>query len=322
MKILVTPTSFTAESSHQAAQMLAGFADEIVFNPKGRPLTPEEVIPLLDGIDGYVAGLDYIDAQALAAAPASLKVISRYGAGYDRVDIEAAGKRSIKVCNTPGANSEAVADMTLGLMLSAGRRIPFLDSQVKAGQWPRFKGTELFGKSLGIVGLGEIGKKVAKRAAGFSMRILAHDPYLDEAYAQANGITGVDMNTLLSESDVISLHSPLTAETQGMIGIKQVRQMKRGVLLVNTARAELCEEKALLAGLEEKIVGGLGLDVFATEPPGDNPLLAYDNVVCTPHAGAHSMDAVERMAEMSVNNLIAVLKGEDCPFVVNHNFMK
>jgi D-3-phosphoglycerate dehydrogenase len=317
MRILVTPTSFTAQSSHAAARRLGEFADQLIFNPHGRPLASKELIPLMKGIDGYVAGLDWVDAEAINQAPQSLKVIARYGAGYDRVDIAAAAKKGIAVTNTPGANSEAVADMTLGLMLAAGRMIPRLSRQVKQGEWPRFKGSELYGKTLGIVGLGEIGRRVAKRASGFSMRVLVCDPFLDPNFAKRERLKRVELETLLRESDVISLHSPLLKETRGMIGQAQVMAMKPGVLIINTARAELCSEKALVFGLEQGIIGGLGLDVFTTEPPDDNPLLKYERVVCTPHAAAHSHEATERMADMAVDSLIQVLTGKACPYLVN-----
>jgi D-3-phosphoglycerate dehydrogenase len=316
MKILVTPTSFTRERSPAAWDKLSAFAAEIVCNPLGKPLAENEALPLLEGTDGWIAGLDNITSFVIENAPTSLKVISRYGVGYERVDLSAAAARGITVTNTPGVNSEAVADLALGLMLSVARRIPVLDRQVKAGGWPRTVGVELYGKTLGILGLGAIGKGVARRALGFSMRVLAYDPWMDKAYAERNGIVPMELDDLLACSDVISLHLPWTPQTANLLDAERISRLKPGVILINTARGGLMDEEALSAALEMGLIGGLGLDAFAMEPPGNSPLFRFDNVVATPHAGAHTAEAAANMAMLSVDNLIAVLTGKDCPFIV------
>ena len=316
MKILVTPTSFNADTRSPARDKLERFADEVIFNPYGRPLEAAEIIPLLDNVDGYVAGLDHIDRQVIENAPACLKVISRYGAGYDRVDIEAAAKRGIAVTTTPGSNAEAVADLTLGLMLAVARAIPLLDRAVKSGGWPRRTGFEIFQKNLGIVGLGEIGKKVAARAKGFSMNIRVYDPMADRHFIEGNGLIEACLDELWRESDVISLHAPLVDDTREIVNAAAIRRMKPGVILINTARYELINEAALLKGLADGAVGGLGLDVYAEEPPTDHPLLKLPNVVLTPHAGSHTLEARTRMADMAVTNLIDVLSGRPCAGMV------
>ena len=316
MKILVTPTSFNADTRSPARDKLERFADEVIFNPYGRPLEAAEIIPLLDNVDGYVAGLDHIDRQVIENAPACLKVISRYGAGYDRVDIEAAAKRGIAVTVTPGSNAEAVADLTLGLMLAVARAIPLLDRAVKSGGWPRRTGVEIFQKNLGIVGLGEIGKKVAARAKGFSMNIRVYDPVADRHFIEDNGLIEASLDELWRESDVISLHTPLVDDTREIVNAAAIQRMKPGVILINTARYELINEAALLKGLANGAVGGLGLDVYAEEPPTDHPLLKLPNVVLTPHAGSHTLEARTRMADMAVSNLIDVLSGRPCAGMV------
>ena len=316
MKILVTPTSFSRERVPVAWARLASFATEIVVNPTGKLLSEKDIPPLLAGVDGWIAGLDFITAEALRQAPDSLKVISRYGVGVERVDLAAAAERGITVTNTPGVNAEAVADLTLGLMLAVARRIPALDRQVKAGAWPRTTGMEMSGKTLGILGLGAIGKAVAKRAQGFSMRILAHDPWLDAAYAEQHGILPTGLDELLAESDIVSLHLPLTAETENILCAERIARMKSGAILINTARGGLADETALLAQLVTGHLGGLGLDAFAVEPPGDSPLFRFDNVVVTPHAGAHTAEATANMAIRSVENLMSVLSGRSCPYVI------
>jgi phosphoglycerate dehydrogenase-like enzyme len=322
MKILVTPTSFTADTRNKARKILDEFADEVVFNPRGKPLEPEEVIPLLDGIDGYIAGLDHIDERVIKAAPSSLKIISRYGAGFDRVDLEAAAGKGIAVTNTPGANADAVADLTMGLMLAVAREIPLLDREVKSGGWLRRTGCEIFNKTLGIIGLGLIGKKVALRAKGFSMNILVHDPYADPDWIHQQGMTAVPLDDLLAESDVITFHVPLTDETRKIVNPSSINRMKPGVLLINTSRYELCHEETLLSGLSDGTISGLGLDVYAQEPPTGHPLLQYSNAVLTPHAGSHSREAKNHMAEMAVANLVDVLLGKACPHIVNFDQLK
>ncbi len=316
MKILVTPTSFSRERVPVAWALLASFASEIVVNPTGKPLTENDIPMLLEGVDGWIAGLDFITAEVLRQAPDSLKVISRYGVGVERVDLAAAAERGITITNTPGVNAGAVADLTLGLMLAVARRIPALDRQVKAGAWPRTIGMEMSGKTLGILGLGAIGKEVAKRAQGFSMRILAYDPWLDATYAEQHGIRPMGLNELLAESDIVSLHLPLTAETDNMLCAERIARMKPGAILINTARGGLADETALLTNLVTGHLGGLGLDAFSVEPPGDSPLFRFDNVVVTPHAGAHTSEATANMAIRSVENLISVLSGRLCPNTV------
>jgi len=316
MKILVTPTSFNSDTRSPARDKLDQFADEVVFNPFGRPLEAAEIGPLLYDVDGYIAGLDYIDRQVIADAPACLKVISRYGAGYDRVDIEAAAKGGIAVTVTPGSNAEAVADLTLGLMIAVARQIPLLDREVRGGDWTRRIGFEVFQKNLGIVGLGEIGKRVALRAQGFSMNIRVYDPLADRSFIERNGLIEASLDELWSQSDVITLHAPLADDTREIINDDTIRRMKPGVILLNTARYELFNEAALLKGLADGTIRGLGLDVYADEPPTDHPLLRLPNVVLTPHVGSHTLEARNRMADMAVTNLIDVLSGRPCARMV------
>lgn len=316
MKVLVTPTSFGKGKSSKAKELLEQFTGDIVYNPYGKPLSEEEIIPLLQGVDGCIAGLDYISARVLDNAPKSLKVISRYGVGVDRVDIAAAARRGIVVTNTPGVNAQAVADMAFGLMLCTARRISALDKRVKAGEWPRTNGTELYGKTLGVVGLGAIGKGVALRAQGFSMKVLAYDPYMDRAFAGENRIEEVSLADLTERADFISLHIPLNEHTKKIINAEVIAKMKDGAIIINTSRGGLIDEAAAYTALKSGKLGGLGLDAFETEPPGASPLFELDNVVATPHAGAHTVEAVENMGLMSVQNLIEVLSGRECRYIV------
>jgi D-3-phosphoglycerate dehydrogenase len=316
MKVLVSATSFKPDNPSPALETLRRFTGEPVFNPLGRPLSEDELIPLLAGCDGYIAGLDFVTKKVIDSCE-TLKVISRYGAGVDRVDLAAAKARGVPVCNTPGANAQAVADLTLGLLLAVARKIPFLDRETRNGRWIRSAGVELYGKTIGILGLGAVGKAVAKRAAGFSMKIMAYDPYIDEAYARANGITAAGFNETVAAADFLCLHLPLTEETRRCISAETMRAMKRGAVIVNTARGGLVDEAAAYEFLKAGRLGGMGIDVYEAEPPEASPLFTLDNVVLTPHTASHTIEATAAMADMAVRNLIDLLSGRDCPYVVN-----
>ncbi|MDR3334813.1 MAG: phosphoglycerate dehydrogenase [Treponema sp.] len=320
MKVLVTATSFKAEDNSPALQYsldrLKTFADEIVFNPYGRPLVEDELAVLLPGCAGYIAGLDFVTKKALEAA-CTLRVISRYGVGYERVDIAAAHEKGIVVCNTPGANSQAVADLTFALILAVARKVPALDRDTKAGKWTRSIGIELYGKTIGILGLGAVGKAVARRAQGFSMKVLAYDPFINADYAQGIIITGFD--TVIQEADIICLHMPLTGETWGIISGNVMKRMKKGAILINTARGGLLDEAAACELLKAGHLGGLGLDTYEEEPPHASPLFELDNVVLTPHSASHTAEATANMASMAVDNLITVLSGQPCSYIVGSN---
>jgi len=314
MKVLITPTSFL--KNPEAKAMVEAFADEIVYNPQSRPLEAEEILALLDGVDGYIAGLDYITADVIRRAPASLKVISRYGAGVDRVDLEAAKERGITVTNTPGTNAVAVCELAFGLMLSLARSIPRLDSAVKKGEWPRNDGTELAGKTLGIVGFGAIGKNLATRARAFGMRVVAFDPYFDQAFASQHGVVQKTLDETIESADFLSLHVPLTKETKYMIGEQAIACMKKGAFIINTARGGLVDEAAAASALKSGQLGGIGLDAYEVEPVTDSPLLGLDHVVMTPHTGAHTNEAIAGMGIMAAQNIIDVLSGKDCKYKI------
>ena len=315
MKVLVTPTSLQPGKNETALERLRAFTDDLVFNSTGKPLQEADLIPLLRDCDGYIAGLDSVTEAVLAACP-RLKVISRYGAGVDRVDLAAAKARNIAVTNTPGANSEAVGELALTLMLSVARQVPYLDRSTKEGGWLRTTGMELKGKTLGIMGLGSIGKVLARSAQGLDMTVLAYDPYINADYCAAHNIRVCAFEEVLRQADVISLHLPLNDETHHLIDDRAIRQMKPTAILINTSRGGIIDEEAALAALKENRLGGLGLDAFEVEPPKDSPLFAFPNVVATPHTGAHTREATDNMARMAVDNLIAVLSGEDCPYII------
>ncbi len=316
MKILITPTSFLKPVNALAKQTIEAFADEVVYNETGKPLQPEQLIEMLKGVDGYIAGVDYITKEVIENAPASLKVISRYGAGVDRVDIPACKEKGIIVTNTPGTNSVAVAELAFAHMLNAARNIPMLHQSVERGEWVRSEGIELRGKTLGIVGMGSIGKNLATRAIAFGMSVCAYDPYFDDAFAATHGIQRMELNELLELSDFVSLHVPLSDATHHMIGADSIARMKQGAVIINTARGGLIDEAAAAQAIVDGKLGGLGLDAFEQEPLLDSPLKGLPRVVFTPHTGAHTAEAVKGMGEMAVANCIEVLSGKDCKYIL------
>ncbi|MFN8379844.1 MAG: phosphoglycerate dehydrogenase [Anaerolineae bacterium] len=311
-RVLVTPTSYAKHDSRLRTELETAVG-EVVYSPVPRPLTSAEVRELLVGVDGFIAGLDVIDRDALAGAD-QLKVIARYGVGVEKVDLAAAREKGVVVTNTPGANSSSVAELALGLMLSLARQIPSAAQATREGGWPRLSGLSLEGKTVGLLGFGSIGREVAKRLQGWNCRVVAYDPYADTAMAKALGVTLATQSEVVCQADMLSLHMPVTVETRGLVNAGLLAQMKRGSLLINTARGELIDEGALLAALESGQIAGAGLDCFSVEPPGaENPLLMHPHVIATPHAGAHTDGAINAMGWAALRNCLAVLKGEVPP---------
>lgn len=314
-RLLVTPTSYGKNDSRLKTD-LENLVGEVIYNPTGKPLTSEEVARLLPGIDGYIAGLDVIDANALKTAD-KLKVIARYGVGVDNVDLKFAREKGIVVTNTPGANSVSVAELALALMLALARQLPEAVDAVHQGKWPRYSGISLEGKTIGILGLGAIGKQLARRLAGFDCKILAFDPFADKQFAAKNNIELVAMDEVIQKSDFVSLHLPLLPETRSIVDDTFISKMKKGSFLINTSRGEIVDEGALLRGLQSGLLRGAGLDAFTTEPPDpQNPLLSLPQVIATPHLGAQTDGATSNMGWLAMKDCLAVLKGEQPSFRV------
>ncbi|HEX8991926.1 MAG TPA: phosphoglycerate dehydrogenase [Anaerolineales bacterium] len=309
-RLLVTPTSYGKNDPRLKTELEAQ-VKEVLYNPTGKPLTSAQVAELLPGIDGYIAGLDGIDANALKAAD-RLKVIARYGVGVDSVDLPAAREKGIVVTNTPGANSVSVAELALGLMLALARQIPEAVEAVHQGKWPRYAGLSLEGKTVGILGLGAIGRQLARRLAGFDCRLLAYDPFGDPAVARDLHVEMTTLDQVLSAADFVSLHLPLLPDTRGMVNAAFLASMKQGSFLINTSRGEVVDEEALLKALQSGHLKGAGLDAFAVEPPDpSNPLLLLPQVIATPHLGAQTDGATSNMGWFALRDCLAVLKGEE-----------
>jgi D-3-phosphoglycerate dehydrogenase len=314
-RVLVTATSFGKNDPNLRAY-LESQVGEVIYNRTGKPLNPAQLADLLPGIDGFIAGLDSITAEALQAAD-RLQVISRYGVGVDNVDLEYTRKQNIIVTNTPGSNSVSVAELALGLMLALIRQIPQAVQATRAGDWPRINGLSLEGKTVGIVGFGSIGKQLARRLTGFNCQILAYDPFPDLPFAAELGIKICSLDELLNQSDIISLHLPLSPSTQSLVDEDFINRMKPGAMLINTARGDIIDEAALYNALNRGQLAGAALDVFCQQPPDpSNPLLALSNVLVTPHMGAHTDGATNAMGWMSLRDCLAVLRGEEPKFRV------
>lgn len=314
-RLLVTPTSYGKNDSRLKTELEA-LVGEVIYNPTGKPLKSAEVGALLPGIDGYIAGLDEIDAHALSNAD-RLKVISRYGVGVDSVDLAAAREKGIVVTNTPGANSSSVAELALGIMLALARQIPEAVEAVHQGKWPRYSGVSLEGKTIGILGLGAIGKQLARRLAGFDCRLIAYDPIADKAFASTHQIELSSMESVVEQADFLSLHLPLLPETHNLVNDDFLARMKKGSFLVNTSRGEVVDEGALLRALQSGHLKGAGLDAFTVEPPDpNNPLLNMPLVIATPHLGAQTDGATSNMGWFAMRDCLAVLRNEEPLYMV------
>ncbi len=252
----------------------------------------------------------------------NLRVVGRHGVGVDNVDVEAATKRGVIVVYTPDVNSEAVADHTFGLIIASARRIAQADHALRTRAEWKFRyeciGTNVYGKTLGIIGLGRIGRRVAKRAYGFKMRILAYDPYVTASPAEDLNVEIVDLKTLLSLSDFVTIHVPLTKETHGLLGEEELSLMKKEAFLINAARGGVIDESALVKALALGRLAGAALDVFSKEPPDpENPLFKMDNVVVTPHMAAHTKETLRDMAVTVATDVVQALIGEIPRNIVN-----
>ena len=315
-RVLVTSTSF-GNDDPALKSTLEEEVGEVIYNPMSHPLRAHELIPLLKDVDGFIAGLDQIDSSVIKAAD-RLKVIARYGVGTDRVDVQAATRRGIVVTNTPGANSVAVAELTIAFMLALGRHLCAANQATRCGEWPRYSGVGLRGKTVGIVGFGAIGREVASLLKGFGCRVLVSDPFVNHQAMEGREEEFVSLDELLGASDFVSLHASLNPTTAGMVDRAFLQKMKHGAFLINTARGELIDEAALEHTLEAGDLRGAALDCFTKEPPGaDHPLLRFPQVIVTPHTGSHTDEAMNTMGWMSLHACLAVLRGERPLQVVN-----
>jgi len=275
-------------------------------------ISAEELLGTIADYDALIVRSRTRVTATLLDAAVRLKVVGRAGVGVDNIDLAAASTHGIRVVNAPLSTTLAVAEQTLALMLSMARRIPRADAAMKAGQWIKkeLEGVELYGKALGIIGVGNIGAEVARRATAMGMSVLGYDPLLAEQAIRQRGAEPVSLRQLYERADFVSLHVPLNPETRGLINGQSLALMKRGVRLICTARGGIIDETDLLGALESGQVAGAALDVFAKEPPGLSALVAHPNVIATPHISAQTVEAQGRAAEDIASEVLAALRGE------------
>lgn len=285
-------------------------------------MTKEQLLQTIPDYDALIVRSDTrVDADVIAAGE-NLKVIGRAGIGVDNIDLDAATRQGIIVMNTPQANSIATAEQTIALMLAITRHTAQSHASLLSGEWRRseFVGTELYGKTLGVVGFGRIGRLVTERAQAFGMTVIAYDPYVSEAVGRNMNVTLVDLDELFEAADYITLHSVLTKETECIINAQAISQMKDGVVIVNVARGKLIDEAALAAGLKSGKVRAAALDVFSAEPPSSSPLIGLENVLHTPHLGASTKEAQREVALQMVEQIVDALNGTDFRNALNVPF--
>ena len=308
-RILLTTTSFQ-DTPGEHHKLLAETGWEII-TARG-PLNEADTLALVGDIDGYICGDDMITRAVLEKARPRLKVISKYGIGVDKIDVKSCTEFGLPLLFTPGVNHTTVAEHTFLLLLALEKNLLFHTDSTRSGGWKRKTGHELLDKTIGIVGLGRIGKEVAIRARAFGMKVIAFDVYWDEKFAAAHEVQrAVTLDEIYAASDYISLHTNLTPETRDMINATSIAKMKKGVLLLNCARGEIVHTADLAAALKSGQVGGYGADVLDVEPPpADHPLTKLPNVVITSHIGSRTYESVVRQATTAVKNLILAMHGE------------
>jgi phosphoglycerate dehydrogenase-like enzyme len=314
-KVLITARVFDTVGKGALELLRANQCEVIVPDPFG-PYQQKELLSRLPGVNATLCSPDQYNASVLQSEAAKdLKVISRWGVGYDSIDVKEATRQGIVVAYTPGMLNETVADWTWALLLGIARRVHEGDRSLRAGQWTSHWGHDVHGKTLGLIGCGRIGQAVAKRASGFDMRVVAYD------ISPPPGISGIEfvnLDTLLGESDFVSLHAALTKENRGLIGEAQLRKMKKDAYLINTARGPLIDENALARALRENWIAGAALDVFSSEPlPQDNPLRSAPNLLITPHLASFAKETGERVSTAAAQAIVDLMAGRRAKWVVD-----
>jgi glyoxylate reductase len=316
-KVLITARVFAVLGKPALDLLRQNGCELILPNPAG-PFRLVDLIPQLNGVDATLCSPDQYNAEALRSpAAAKLKLISRWGVGYDSIDIAEATSQGIVVAYTPGMLNETVADWTWALLLGIARRIPHANASMARGEWTPFWGHDVHGKTLGIIGCGRIGQAVARRAAGFDMRVVGYDV---APCKEKTNIEFVPLDDLLAQSDFVSLHAALTRENRGLIGEAQLRRMKPTAYLINTARGPLINDEALTRALKENWIAGAALDVFAIEPlPADNPLrtVTTPNLLLAPHQASFARETAERVSLAAAQAIVHLMQGRKPRWVVD-----
>jgi D-3-phosphoglycerate dehydrogenase len=311
-KVLVTTTNYSKLCKEAKAQ-LESKGWTIIENDFGRPMTLDEILPRVGDVDAIMAGADNWTEQVFQAAP-KLRIIARFGVGVDNIDIEAARRRGIKVVNAVGRNANAVAELTIGLILATMRNIPVLHQSVRQGAWDRFVGNELMGRTVGLLGLGNIGQRVARKLSGFDVKILAYDKFPNLAAAERLDVTLLSWERLLEDSDVVCLLLPSLKETYHFMNRETFARMKDGAYFINTARGALVDEGALHDALTSGKLTAAAIDVYETEPASaDNPLFRLKNIVTTPHTASETYETFRNVGAHTAQAILDEFEGINPP---------
>ena len=305
MKVKVSTIAFS-KNKLLVEDLLKHFPDAVV-NDSGKRINDGELIDYFADAEAVIVGLEIITPELLDKLP-KLRIIAKYGVGLDNIDLDACKNRGILVGWSGGINKRSVAEMALGFMIALCRNLFSTSNELKQFIWNKSGGVQLSGKTIGIIGLGNIGKELVLLLKPFGCNILVNDIEDVSEFATANNLQCVDKNTLISLSDIVSIHTPLTSETRNMFTIKEFRQMKKTAFIINTARGGIINELDLKIALKEKIIAGAALDVYETEPPIDKELLELPNIICTPHTGGNAAEAVYAMGESAINHLLKFRK--------------
>jgi len=305
-RILVTPRSLTA-SRHAAVERLRELGYEVVYCEAGKAPSEKDLLRLTPDIVGWLAGVEPV-SEAVIAGARRLRAISRNGVGVDNLPLAALSQREIALRTAGGANAHGVAELAIGLMFSAIRHIPLADSGIKSGRWPRHIGREIHGRTVGVVGYGAIGREVARLAGALGAKVLACDP-LPQAANSDSHVRHVDLETLIADSEIVTLHCPAAADGRPVLGAPQLARCRRGAVIVNTARASLVDDKAMIEALNAGQVATYAVDVFNEEPPRDLTLASDPRVIATAHIGGYTEESVDRATTAAGDNLLEALSG-------------
>lgn len=307
--ILITPRSF-ASYDQKPYELLEENGFTVIKHPMGSILSKEEMKRYIHEADAVIAGVDPLDAEVLKCAP-NLKIISKYGVGTDNIDLTYCREHDIEVTVTRGANREAVADYAFTLMLAVARRVAEIDSGCRNGDWKKRIAVDVYGKKLGILGLGAIGRGVAERAKGFAMELYGFDVVKDETFLDEYNMHFTDAETIMSECDFVSIHLPLTEDTHHLIDRSMLQKAKSNLILVNTARGGIVDENDLYDAICAKEIAGAGIDVFEIEPADNSKLLVLPEVIIGSHCAASTVGAVDNMSRMAVDNVLSKWKEDN-----------
>lgn len=306
--IFSTSPTFTKYSEQSMQLLKENNCDLVMMSPKDFR-DKAEYPEVLAKAEAWVVGINKVYAEDLDYAP-KLKLIIKHGSGVDSIDLRAAAERGITVANAPGTNANAVADLAMGLILSGARQIVSADQRLRGGFWGPIMGQDVYGRTLGVLGLGQIGRGLVQRAKGFNMKILGYDVVHNPEFEAEYGVRAATLEEIVTESDYLSVHLPLLDSTKNLIGVDALAKMKSSAFLVNTCRGGVVDEEALFKALSDKKIAGAAIDVFKKEPPVDSPFLTLDNVIVTPHMGGYTEGAMALTSEVVAQSIVNVLKGE------------